>query len=201
MTKSTPLSFDWREYITFSPIVDQGKCNACFAFAAAGVLEYWAQKLNKTVSAQHIVDCTPHPCRGGVIDRVFEWGGPYGVDETYDGKKHECTTKGQLRVEDYTVMIHGVESMLATALMEGPVALGVDSSSSHFQLYGGGLFTADACNKQIDHAMLLVGYTPDYWILRNSYGPRWGEDGYMYLERGRNACGVGTYATYVTEAT
>lgn len=195
-----PEAFDWRDYMTFSPSVDQGKCNACFIFAASGVLEYWAQKLHKTVSVQHVVDCTPKPCKGGVVDKVFEWGGPYGINAPYDGHKHICTRKGALHVKDYKVLVGNVEEQLVHALMQSPVAVGVDSAGSHYMHYSGGVLTSDACNKQIDHAMLLVGYTPDYWILKNSYGPEWGEDGYMRLERHKDACGIGTYATYVTDA-
>ena len=198
--QALPARFDWRDYMTFSPSVDQGTCNACFAFAAAGVLEYWAHKLNKTVSAQHLVDCTPQPCGGGVVDRIFEWGGPYGVDTPYDGHKHACRTEGSLYATDYTVLLDDVEDHLEHALMVSPVAVGVDSGSSHFAFYKSGVLTSDACNKQIDHAMLVVGYTPDYWILKNSYGPAWGEDGYMRLEKHKNACGINTYATYVTAA-
>lgn len=197
---AVPEAFDWREYIDFSPSIDQGDCNACYAFAAGGVLEYWAQKLNKTVSVQHLVDCTPNPCAGGVVDKIFNWGGPYGIDTPYDGKNHACTEEGDLNVEDYQVLIGGVEDQLVHALMQSPVAVGVDSASSHFLHYKSGVFTSNACNKDIDHAMLLVGYTPDYWILKNSYGLSWGEDGYMKLERNKNACGIDTYATYVTDA-
>ena len=198
---STPASFDWRDYMSFEPPTDQGRCNSCYAFAAAGVLEHWAQKLNKTVSTQHIMNCSPHPCGGGSIDHVFKWGGPYGVREPYLGLKRKCVAEGDLRVQGYEVVVGGVEAHLEQALTYGPVAVGVDSSSTHYNLYAGGTFTADACNKQIDHAMLVVGYTPDYWILRNSFGTHWGDGGYMHLERGRNACGIDTYATYVTEAT
>ena len=195
-----PEAFDWREYIDFSPSIDQGSCNACFAFAAGGVLEYWAQKLHKTVSVQHLVDCTPNPCAGGVVDKIFDWGGPYGLNTPYDGHKHKCTEQGDLHVKDYQVLIGDVEDQLTHALMQSPVAVGVDSAGSHYFHYSGGVFTSDACNKEIDHAMLLVGYTPDYWILKNSYGADWGENGYMNLERNKNACGIDTYATYVTEA-
>ena len=197
---NVPSHFDWRDYLTFSPSVDQGSCNACFAFAAGGVLEYWAHKLDKTVSVQHLVDCTVKPCGGGVVDKLFDWGGPYGLHTPYDGHKHQCKTEGELRVKDYEVVIGDVEEHLPHALMQSPVAVGVDSAGSHYAHYHGGVLTSDACNKQIDHAMLVVGYTPDYWILKNSYGPHWGENGYMRLERNKNACGIDTYATYVTEA-
>jgi len=195
-----PESFDWRDYMDFSPSVDQGSCNACFAFAAGGVLEYWAHKLGKSVSVQHLVDCTPRPCSGGVVDRLFEWGGPYGWSEPYDGHKHQCKPEGDLHVQDYKVLVGDVEAQLPHALMQSPVAVGVDSAGSHYAHYKSGVLTADACNKQIDHAMLVVGYTPEYWILKNSYGPTWGENGYMRLARDSNACGIDTYATWVTDA-
>jgi cathepsin L len=44
--------------------------------------------------------------------------------------------------------------------------------------------------------MLLVGYTPDYWILKNWWG-NWGEKGYMRMKRGVNMCGIANYAGYV----
>ena len=79
----------------------------------------------------------------------------------------------------------------------GPLAVSVDSSSDAFQNYAGGIFPADLCERNIDHAMVIVGYAPDYWIIKNSWSSEWGEDGYMRLERGSNACGIASYATYV----
>ena len=56
------------------------------------------------------------------------------------------------------------------------------------------------CGKDIDHAVTIVGYTKDAWIIKNSWGPHWGVGGYLYLERGKNACGVAEYIVYVTRA-
>lgn len=44
--------------------------------------------------------------------------------------------------------------------------------------------------------MLIVGYTKDYWILKNWWGPHWGMNGYMYLRKGKNRCAVAKYAGY-----
>lgn len=44
--------------------------------------------------------------------------------------------------------------------------------------------------------MLVVGYTKDYWILKNWWGKHWGEDGYMKLRRHKNRCGIANYAAY-----
>lgn len=48
----------------------------------------------------------------------------------------------------------------------------------------------------VNHAMLIVGYTKDAWILKNWWGSHWGENGYMRLRRNRNRCGIANYAAY-----
>ena len=77
----------------------------------------------------------------------------------------------------------------------GPVAVNVDAIP--MQSYGGGLMTGCAVDKShIDHVVQLVGYGEDnqgqYWIVRNSWGPTWGENGFIRLKRGQDKCGVDT---------
>jgi hypothetical protein len=45
--------------------------------------------------------------------------------------------------------------------------------------------------------VLIVGYTDDYWIVKNSLGVSWGEGGYFEIVRGQNACGIADYALRV----
>ena len=68
-----------------------------------------------------------------------------------------------------------------------------------FQYYTSGVFTADGCTtdpNNNNHAMAIVGYghdsklNLDYWIIRNSWGDGWGEDGYVRIQRGVNMCNV-----------
>ena len=66
--------------------------------------------------------------------------------------------------------------------------------------YRGGVFRAHMCSRDIDHAVTVVGYTENAWIIKNSWGPNWGLDGYLLLERGKNACGIAEYMVYVTSA-
>jgi hypothetical protein len=67
-----------------------------------------------------------------------------------------------------------------------------------------GIFTG-ACGTKLDHGVVIVGYGTesgkDYWIVRNSWGREWGEEGYIRMERnlaGTNAgkCGIAKLAYY-----
>ncbi|KXJ79168.1 hypothetical protein RP20_CCG002046 [Aedes albopictus] len=55
----------------------------------------------------------------------------------------------------------------------------------------------DCVSTKLNHAMLVVGYTPQYWIIKNWWGS-WGENGYMRIVRGKNMCGIANFAAYCT---
>lgn len=73
-------------------------------------------------------------------------------------------------------------------------------------VYRSGVYEADDCGNAIsdlNHAMAMVGYGEDsatglgYWVIRNSWGAQWAEDGYMRVRRGTNVCGVEADVGYV----
>jgi len=74
---------------------------------------------------------------------------------------------------------------LETALTKGPVSVTV--AAEPWQLYGGGLFKGCSSSafggNTLDHGVQAVGYTKDYWIVRNSWGSSWGEKGYIRISR------------------
>nr|XP_034828883.1 putative cysteine proteinase CG12163 [Maniola hyperantus] len=93
------------------------------------------------------------------------------------------------------------EDMARAVFKFGPLSAGINSAS--MAKYKGGIDepTDDLCSpKQLDHAILIVGYNVyldhdtgkrvPYWIIKNSWGVEWGYDGFYYLVRGRNACGI-----------
>ncbi|KAF0703314.1 cathepsin L1-like [Aphis craccivora] len=62
-----------------------------------------------------------------------------------------------------------------------------------------GVYDDPVCSSNtVNHAMLLVGYTKNAWILKNWWSSKWGDNGYMYLARGKNQCAVSAYAAYAT---
>lgn len=74
----------------------------------------------------------------------------------------------------------------------GPISVGLNAEL--LQYYSSGIFDEPTCSKHIDHTVLAVGYgseNVEYWIIKNSWGNTWGEDGYFRLVRNKdNQCGI-----------
>ena len=97
------------------------------------------------------------------------------------------------------------EDALQTAVANvGPVSVGIDASHISFQLYNDGVYKDSACSSfQLDHGVLAVGYGmhggEEYWLVKNSWGPNWGMNGYIMMARNEdNMCGIATDASYPT---
>ena len=95
------------------------------------------------------------------------------------------------------------EDALALAVAaHGPVAFGMDAFGIGFQYYSHGIYShdqIDKCSKDVmdaDHAMLIVGYGPGYWLVKNSWGTDWGMEGYVKIKRGVNMCGIANEPMY-----
>lgn len=88
-----------------------------------------------------------------------------------------------------------VDQMKA-ALNKGPTSVAVEASMSYFRFYTSGVMDNVACGTTLDHAVLAVGYGnedgKDYWLVKNSWGSKWGLDGYIKLAmvEGDGICGV-----------
>lgn len=60
-----------------------------------------------------------------------------------------------------------------------------------------GVYDDPKCSSSVvNHAVLIVGYTPSYWIVKNWWGSDWGENGYMRIAKMKNMCGIANYAAY-----
>lgn len=209
-------SVDWRDVPnTINPVKDQGQCGSCWAFSVITAQESQYSLNNGGVlldlSEQNLVDCvtTCYGCDGGdeyvSYDYVIEYqSGKFMLqaDYPYKAVTQKCKfniSKGVSNVVSWTRPTVENETQLAAALeIVGPLSVAIDASHSSFQRYVSGIYDERHCNPHdLDHAVGLVGYGIEndvkYWIIRNSWGADWGENGYIRMVRDkRNQCGVAT---------
>lgn len=84
-------------------------------------------------------------------------------------------------------------------LQDGPITAAV--AASRWEGYSRGVMSCSS-NDPVDHAVLLVGYTPDYWIAKNSWGTDFGINGFIYVSRNPNHnCKIGIAVHELSELT
>jgi cathepsin L len=215
-SSSLPAQVDWRSKGWVTPVKNQGKCGSCWAFTATGALE--GQNFNKTgvlvsLSEQNLVDCSTsnYGCNGGVTDYAFRYvkqNSGIASEESYQytGKQGSCQYRSSNKAGTCSGWVDippGDETALQVAVATvGPVAVAIDASSMLFQLYRKGVYKNPFCSStNLDHAVLIVGYGTyngqPYWLVKNSWGTSWGQDGYVMMARNQgNMCGIATSASY-----
>uniref|UniRef100_A0A0R3RMW7 Pept_C1 domain-containing protein n=1 Tax=Elaeophora elaphi TaxID=1147741 RepID=A0A0R3RMW7_9BILA len=215
--ENLPHAVDWRSRGYVTSVKDQGECASCYAFATAAALEtYYKRKTGMLIdlSPQNIIDCTwslgNNGCSGGFITKVFEYVAMNGI--TTESKypyasiaRHQCGCKKENAVvitRGYYRILPGDELALKSAVAKfGPVVVGISGYQNGFKFYKSGVYADPEC-KTPNHAVLVVGYGTDprygdYWIIKNSWGARWGTNGYGYMARNRgNACHIATMASF-----
>ncbi|XP_028160645.1 cathepsin L1-like [Ostrinia furnacalis] len=211
--RKVPSKVDWRAQGFKPKREEQWKCGACYAFAVTHALQAQLYKKHGEwgeLSPQQIVDCSSADgnmgCNGGSLRGAMRYSARAGlIAETrypYTGKKGRCKYGRSLvraKPKRWAMLPSGDEGAIEKAVATiGPLAVAVNAAPFTFQLYRSGIYDDPFCFPwHLNHAMLLVGYTQQYWILLNWWGRRWGEDGYMRIRRGHNRCGIANMAAYV----
>lgn len=211
----SPQSLDFRPQGRVSKVKDQGSCGSCWAFATTGALESLlaAQNRSTLFSEQNLVDCSRrygnHGCSGGLMDAALRYVRDHGImssqDYPYAARDNPCKfdrSKSVTRVRGSAILPRGNEALLRLALsLVGPLPVAIDAGLRSFHNYKSGVFNDDSCkSRNLNHAVLLVGYGSDktggdYWIIKNSWGNKWGDNGYIKMARNRgNLCGIASYA-------
>ncbi|CAA7403736.1 unnamed protein product [Spirodela intermedia] len=208
---------DWRIDGSVSAVINQGSCGkellGLAAAAAVEGLHHIRTGQMIRVSAQQLVDCDSRSlgCVGGWQSRAISYiqqnGGVDSAENyPYTGKKGVCRTNSAKLVSvngwKKVPEIYG-EMKLKQVVAAQPVAVATDALNRIFQLYKGGVFN-DKCNITTNHVMAVVGYGvengQDYWLVKNSWGFNWGENGYVKMARNINQiyglCGIVTAAIY-----
>ena len=201
---------DWRAKGAVTQ--NEGSCDASWAFGVTGMVEgdhvIQAGQLF-ALSEQELLDCTgaASGCRGGspiaALRTVIAKGGlATTASYPYTARQGAChvltpvaTIAGAGRVPP------GDELSLQNYVARGPVLALVDASAA-FDSYKGGIFTGPCSDQNPTQAVLIVGYTTGgggYWIVKNSRGSSWGAQGYIYMARGTNLCGIANFAIAVSD--
>ncbi|OAY54730.1 cysteine protease XCP1 [Manihot esculenta] len=213
-----PKSVDWRKKGAVTPVKNQGSCGSCWAFSTVAAVEGINQIVNgnlTSLSEQELIDCDTSfnsGCNGGLMDYAFEYivnnGGlhkeedyPYLMEEgTCEDKREEMEV---VTISGYHDVPENNEASLLKALAHQPVSVAIEASGRDFQFYSGGVFSG-ACGTDLDHGVAAVGYGSskglDYIIVKNSWGPKWGEKGYIRMKRNsgkpEGLCGINKMASY-----
>ncbi|ELT90166.1 hypothetical protein CAPTEDRAFT_138389 [Capitella teleta] len=219
-----PESWDWRNVdgVDFvSPVRNQGGCGSCYAFSSMAMNEARIRVMSNNTqmpvfSPQDIVDCCQYSqgCDGGFPYLV---GGKYAedfglVDESCDPyvgedrkcKSTSCSRRYATRYR-YVGGYYGAcnEQEMKLALQRGPLSVSF-MVYDDFMHYKSGVYRHSGLTDKYNpfeitnHAVLLVGYGADegtkYWIVKNSWGKGWGEEGYFRILRGADECAIESIA-------
>lgn len=220
--KGQPKKVDWVTMGAVTAVKNMGECGGgCVGFAVAGAAEganFVTNKRLVSLSAGEIVECAmPDGCDGGEPMEVIDWflnntNGAIATAKTYpynssDGSTGACQL-GKIKIEvgariKSVIKVPKHESAIASTLAQyGPMSISVDALS--WQTYMGGVLTSCSAS-QIDTDVLLVGYDEEakipYWLIKNAWGADWGEEGYIRVKKGIDACGITDDPIAITAST
>lgn len=163
-------------------------------------------------------------CEGGYPFLVAKHGSEFGMVDAecnpYTARNSACKTScssERLRMHNYSYVGGYMGGCSETAMMHeiyrnGPVMVAFQAPPDLFY-YTGGIYTGPSPKEekqgvngvnvwqQTNHAVVAVGWGVDaatgtkYWIVKNTWGLKWGENGYFRIRRGTNECAIESMAT------
>lgn len=196
---------------------------SCWAFSAVQAIEGLTKIQTGeliSLSAQQLVDCTTqssytrgciHGNPNDAFDYIIQNGGiTTESNYPYQARSGACdgdrVSQKAAQISGYEYVPENNEKALLKAVSQHPVTAFINASGKEFRLYASGVFNGE-CSTTLDHVVLIVGYGTaedgsDYWLIKNSWGTDWGEDGYVRLLRNSDNpeghCGIAIAASYPT---
>ena len=222
-----PASIDWREKGAVTSVKDQGQCGSCWTFSSTGAIEgAWAISKGQLIdlSEEQLVDCATgyvtygsNGCNGGSMDGAFKYVTQYGQCSASSYPYTAGTTMKAGACQKCTPVAHisscsdvkvNDQISLKGAIAMQPVSVAIEADQRYFQSYSSGILTdATKCGVNLDHGVLATGYGEEngvkYWLVKNSWGESWGEQGYVKIARSDSTndpgvCGIAMMASFPT---
>jgi C1A family cysteine protease len=216
-----PASIDWRTKGAVTSVKDQGQCGSCWTFSSTGAVEgAWAISTGKLVdlSEQELVDCATgfsygsHGCNGGQMEGAFKFiieNGQCALSSyPYTAKDGTCQKCSAVtHISSCSDVKPNDQISLKAAVAQQPVAVAISADTKLFQSYSSGVITSSSCYTSLDHGVLIVGYGTengqDYWLVKNSWGTTWGDNGYVKIARSSSTndpgiCGISMDSSFPT---
>ncbi|XP_036416718.1 dipeptidyl peptidase 1 [Colossoma macropomum] len=211
-----------------SPVRNQASCGSCYSFASMGMLEARIRILTNNsdspvFSPQQVVSCSQYSqgCDGGFPYLIGKYIQDFGIVEEkcfpYTARDSPCKVPAEC-ARYYTSDYHYVggfyggcseTAMMLELVRDGPLGVALEVYPD-FMHYKEGIYhhtgLRDTVNpfEVTNHAVLLVGYGrchktgEKYWIVKNSWGSGWGENGYFRIRRGTDECAIESIAVAAT---
>jgi len=219
LVPTLPTNFDWNDKGAVTPIKNQGQCGSCWSFSTTGSTEgchFIKDNSLVGLSEQNLMDCSDSygnaGCDGGLMTDAMNYiianngvdteaSYPYTAE---DGTCHFSAANVGATLASYYNVIQGNETDLQVHVAVGPTSIAIDASQASFQFYSSGVYYEPACSStSLDHGVLATGWGvdsssqyPNYWVVKNSWGTSWGQNGWIWMARNmNNNCGIATMAT------
>lgn len=219
-----PVSLDWRKKNAVTSVKDQGQCGSCWTFSSTGASEgAWAITTGDLIdlSEEQLVECATgvqygsHGCNGGQMEGAFKYliqNGQCALSSypytSGSGKSGSCKSCSEIaHFSSCSDVKPNDQISLKGAVAQQPVAVAIEADTRYFQSYSGGILDSVSCGTQLDHGVLIVGYGEEsgekYWLLKNSWGTSWGEQGYFRILRTDSTndpgiCGIAMDPSFIT---
>jgi C1A family cysteine protease len=208
-----PSSIDWRSQGAVTGVKNQGKCGSCWTFGAVGSTEGVHKKTTGslvTFAEQELLDCVYEGrrdgCQGGWMQDGFTYIQQHqrlapSSAVSYRGSDGACNYNGKANGLRAKVTgqygVPGSESGHTSGLSRGPIAVAFEVTNK-CQQYRGGIFKDTTCSGSANHAVTMVGFDSQKFMIKNSWGGGWGSGGYIYMARNHHNCQLYSHSAVIT---